>query len=192
MVPFLGLPMLLRVPSICLKLLLVATLLVLLLSGVSRMVSMQMRLLHGCLIHPRFGQMVAWSWTRSLVFLLLVLVCLLTCLFTAGVAAGGAMLIVFSRIVLLIRGFVSVPGPLQTVQRAELWVVILALQSSDAVHVGVYNLCVVRHIGRLLDDCYCSSPLELVTDGDSLVLIRRMLDLRGRNTVNVAEVKRSC
>ena len=31
---------------------------------------------------------------------------------------------------------VSVPGPLQTVQRAELWEVILALQSSDAVHVG--------------------------------------------------------
>ena len=94
--------MLLRVPSIWLKLLLVATLLVLLLSGVSRMVFMQMRLLHGCLIPPRFGQMVAWSWTRSLVFLLLVLVCVLTCLFTAGVAAGGAMLIVFSRIVLLI------------------------------------------------------------------------------------------
>ena len=33
------------------------------------------------------------------------------------------------------RAFVSVPGPLQTVQRAELWEVILALQSVDAVHV---------------------------------------------------------
>ena len=41
------------------------------------------------------------------------------------------------------RGFVSVPGPLQTVQRAVLWGVILALQSSDAVHVGVDNLGVV-------------------------------------------------
>ena len=51
------------------------------------------------------------------------------------------------------RGFVSVPGPLQTVQRAELWEVILALQSADAVHVGVDNLGVVRHVGRLLDDC---------------------------------------
>ena len=37
------------------------------------------------------------------------------------------------------RGFVSVPGPLQTVQRAELWGVILALQSADAVHIGVDN-----------------------------------------------------
>ena len=37
------------------------------------------------------------------------------------------------------RAFISVPGPLQTVQRAELWGVILALQASDAVHLGVDN-----------------------------------------------------
>ena len=48
------------------------------------------------------------------------------------------------------RGFCSVPGPLQSVQRAELWGVILALQSSVAVHLGVDNLGVVRHVGRLL------------------------------------------
>ena len=50
------------------------------------------------------------------------------------------------------RAFVSVPGPLQTVQRAELWGVVLALQSVEAVHVGVDNLGVVRHVGRLLDN----------------------------------------
>ena len=49
------------------------------------------------------------------------------------------------------RGFFSVPGPLQSVQRAEMWGVILALQSSCAVHLGVDNLGVVRHVGRLLD-----------------------------------------
>ena len=38
------------------------------------------------------------------------------------------------------RGFCSVPGPLQSVQRAEMWGVILALQSSGAVHLGVDNL----------------------------------------------------
>ena len=38
------------------------------------------------------------------------------------------------------RGFCSVPGPLQSVQRAEMWCVILALQSSDAVHLGVDGL----------------------------------------------------
>ena len=32
------------------------------------------------------------------------------------------------------RGFCSVPGPLQSVQRAEMWGVILALQSFFAVH----------------------------------------------------------
>ena len=87
------------------------------------------------------------------------------------------------------RVFVSVPGLLQTVQRAELWGVILALQSADAVHVGVDSLGVVRHVGRLLDDCSFATPLELVTDGDLLILIRRMIDLRGHDTVRVTEVK---
>ena len=87
------------------------------------------------------------------------------------------------------RAFVSVPGPLQTVQRAELWGVILALQSNQAVHVGVDNLGVVRHVSRLLDGLPPSIPLELVTDGDLLVLIRRMIDLRGSDTVRITKVK---
>ena len=41
--------------------------------------------------------------------------------------------------------------PIQTVQRAEMWGVILALQFSSAVHLGVDNLGVVRHVGRVLD-----------------------------------------
>ena len=45
------------------------------------------------------------------------------------------------------RGFCSVPGPYQSVQRAEMWGVILPLQSSGAVHLGVDNLGVVRHVG---------------------------------------------
>ena len=32
-------------------------------------------------------------------------------------------------------------------------------------------------------------PLELVTDGDLLILLRRMIDLRGRDTVRVTKVK---
>ena len=58
------------------------------------------------------------------------------------------------------RGFCSVPGPLQTVQRAQLWEVILALQASEAVHFGVDNLNVVRLVGRLLDGVLPSRPLE--------------------------------
>ena len=77
------------------------------------------------------------------------------------------------------KGFCSVPGPLQSVQRAEMWSVILALQSFPAVHLGVDNLGVVRHVGRLLDGHHCSLPFELVKDGDLLLLINRMLRLRG-------------
>ena len=68
------------------------------------------------------------------------------------------------------RGFSSVPGPLQTVQRAEMWGVILALQTSRAIHLGVDNLGVVRHVGRLLDGCRGAVPFELVNDGDLLLL----------------------
>ena len=77
------------------------------------------------------------------------------------------------------RGFCSVPGPLQSVQRAELWSIILALQTSRAVHLGVHNLGVVRHVGRLLSGCRSSEPFELVDDGDLLLLIDRMIQQRG-------------
>ena len=87
------------------------------------------------------------------------------------------------------RGFCSVPGPLQSVQRAEMCCVILALQSSRAVHLGVDNLGVVRHVGRLLDGCRGTKPFELVNDGDLLLLIDRMLQQRGLDTVSISKVK---
>ena len=87
------------------------------------------------------------------------------------------------------RGFCSVPGPLQSVQRAEMWGVILALQSSDAVHLGVDILGVVRRVGRLLDGHHGSVPFELVKDGDLLLLLERMLRLRGLDTVRITKVK---
>ena len=87
------------------------------------------------------------------------------------------------------RGFCSVPGPYQTVQRAEMWGVILALQSSGAVHLGVDNLGVVRHVGRLLDGRPGSVPFELLKDGDLLLLIDRMIGRRGPDTVRISKVK---
>ena len=81
------------------------------------------------------------------------------------------------------RGFCSGPRPTQTVQRAELWGVILALQAGDGVHLGVYNLEVVRHVGRILDGKLSSRHFELLPDGDLLFLIERMLHIRGLNTV---------
>ena len=79
------------------------------------------------------------------------------------------------------RGFCSVPLPLQTVQRTELWGVVLALQADDGVHL------VVRHVGRLLDGKGASRPAELVEDGDLILLIERMLRLRGLDTVHADE-----
>ena len=87
------------------------------------------------------------------------------------------------------RVFLSLPGPLQTVQRAELWSVILALQASDGIHLGVDNLGVVRHVGRILDDKLPSSHVELLLDGDLLFLIERMLRIRGLDSVRISKVK---
>ena len=93
------------------------------------------------------------------------------------------------RAVASCRGYCSVPGPLQSVQRAELWRVILALQASCGVHLGVDNLNVVRHVGRLLDGGPSVRPFEIVQDGDLLCLIDRMLQLRGLGTVKVSKGK---
>ena len=70
-----------------------------------------------------------------------------------------------------------------------MWGVILALQTSRAVHLGVDNLGVGRHVGRLLDGCRGPVPFELVKDGDLLLLIDRMLQQRGLDTVCISEAK---
>ena len=87
------------------------------------------------------------------------------------------------------RGFFSVPGPLQSVQRAQMWGVILALQSSGAIHLGVDSLGVVRHVGRLLDGRHGSVPFELVKDDDLLLLLERMLHLGSLDTVRITKVQ---
>ena len=70
-----------------------------------------------------------------------------------------------------------------------MWGVILALQSFSAVHLGVDNLGVVRHGGRLLEGHHSSTPFELVKDGDLLLLIEWMLRLGGLDTVQISKVK---
>ena len=67
--------------------------------------------------------------------------------------------------------------------------VFMALQSSGAVHRGVDNLGVVRHVGRLLDGNHGYVPFELVEDGDLLLLTCTMLRLGGVDTVRVTQVK---
>ena len=78
-----------------------------------------------------------------------------------------------------------VPGPLQSVQRAEFWCVIPALQANDGVHLGVDNLGVVRHVGRLLDGKTASRPAELVKDGDLILFIEE----DALSSVRISKVK---
>ena len=78
---------------------------------------------------------------------------------------------------------------MQTVQRAEFWGAIVALQSYWPCHLGIDNLNVVRSIGRLLDADCLAKPLPLVKDGDLVALVRYMIRTRGRDTVRVTKVK---
>ena len=84
--------------------------------------------------------------------------------------------------------FDSVRGPLQSVRRAELWV-ILALQCSSAVHLGVDNLNVVRQVSRILDGRVACRLFELTVDGDLLTVIERMILQRGVQSVWISEVE---
>ena len=71
-----------------------------------------------------------------------------------------------------------------------MWGVISVLRSSSAVHWGGGdNLGVVRHVGRLLDGRPGCTPSELVNDGDLLVLVDRMLHLRGPDTVRISTIE---
>ena len=47
------------------------------------------------------------------------------------------------------RAFMPVPGVMQTVQRAEFWCAIVAMQAYWPCHLGIDNLHVARSIGRL-------------------------------------------
>ena len=189
MVLFLGPSVHLRVLVTLLKLRLGVTLLVLLLNGVSLMIMTETGLLPWSLINPN-----VWS-DGSLVLDHVTGVSssgagsLHTNPSLFGMIGGGVMLILFAVRVMFSPVEVSVPGILQSVQRAEMWGVILALQSSGTVHLGVDSLSVVRHVGRLLDGHRGSVPCELFKDGDLLLLIDRMHRLWGLNTVRVTKVK---
>ena len=78
---------------------------------------------------------------------------------------------------------------MQTVQRAEFWGAIVALQAYWPCHLGIDNLNVVRSIGRLLDADCLAKPLPLVKDGDLVALVQYMIRTRGRQTVRVTKVK---
>ena len=61
---------------------------------------------------------------------------------------------------------------MQTVQRAEFWGAIVALQAYWPCHLGIDNLNVSRSIVCLLDSDCLSKPFLLVKDGDLIALAR--------------------
>ena len=87
------------------------------------------------------------------------------------------------------RAFLPVPGVMQTVQRADFWGAIFAMQAYWPCHLGIDNLNVARSIGRLLDHGSLVEPLPLVKDGDLIALVQYMIHTRGRDTVRVTKVK---
>ena len=86
-------------------------------------------------------------------------------------------------------GCCSVPGPLQSVQRAQIWGVILLLQAAAAVRIGMDNLDVGRQVHRIIQSLAPCKPIELLSDGDLLYLVKTMLDKRRPGRTKVTKVK---
>ena len=89
-----------------------------------------------------------------------------------------------------LAGFISsFLGPLQTVQRAEIWRVLVALQGCTRMHVGVDNLNVVRHVSRIIDGGCTGKPFPQVNDGDLLLRVQQFVRWRGPGNTAVFKVK---
>ena len=87
------------------------------------------------------------------------------------------------------RSFMPVLRFMQTVQRAEFWSAIIAMQAYWPCHLGIDNLNVARCIGRLLDHDSLVKPLLLVKEGDLIALVQYMVRTRVLETVRVTKVK---
>ena len=82
-----------------------------------------------------------------------------------------------------------VPGVMQTVQRAEFWGAIIAMQAYWPCHSGIDSLNVARSIGRLLHHGSLVKPLPLVKNDDLIALAGCMILTRNRETVRVTKVQ---
>ena len=87
------------------------------------------------------------------------------------------------------RLYCSVRGPLQTVQRAEIWGVLVALQGCLRLHVGADNLNVVNHLAGIIAGRRVGRPFSLVNDGDLLLMVQQLVQWRGTGSSAVTKVK---
>ena len=65
----------------------------------------------------------------------------------------------------------------------------LAFEGSSAVHLGVDNLNVVRHVARILDGGVGNKPSELCVGGDLLTLTDSLVLKRCTGSVRITKVK---
>ena len=87
------------------------------------------------------------------------------------------------------RLYCSAPGPFQSVQRTDTWGFLVALQGCVRVHVGVDNLNVINHVCRIVAGGRTIWLLPLLSDGDLLRLVQRLVQCRGRCGTLVSKVK---
>ena len=138
------------------------------------------------------GLMGVWSWMVLLALVLLVVVFMPMHLVLLGLVDSG-------HLDLLpplpgdageaCRLYCSIRGLLQTVQRTEIWGVLVALQGCTRMHVGVDNLNVLRHVSRIIDDRCTGKPFPLVNDGDLFLKVHQFVRWRGPGTAAVSKVK---
>ena len=65
------------------------------------------------------------------------------------------------------RAFMSVPGPLQSVQRAEFWGAVLALQAYYPCHLGIDNL----NLSRTIVGCLIMGPYPSLYHWSRMVIL---------------------
>ena len=102
----------------------------------------------------------------------LILICYLPCLMGRGERC---------------RLYCSIPGPLQSVQRAQIWGVLVALQGRADMQVGVDNLNVVYHVSSLIANRWIGRLFPLVNDGDLICLAQCVDRSRGPGNTLVSE-----
>ena len=83
------------------------------------------------------------------------------------------------------RAFLPVADPLQTVQRAEFWDTIIAVQADWSGHVEVDNLNMASSIARLLEHGKLSKPLPLV---ERWAVVQHLISASGLETARIAKV----
>ena len=64
-----------------------------------------------------------------------------------------------------------------------------SIHATEAVHVEVDTLNVVRHVGCICDDVEAAWALELMNDGGLLTLVHEMVLRRGEGTTHATKVK---